>query len=60
MIFGVPGATYTAARQVPPAVPAMSNTSNGYVSGYGIAKQPFQTKISSNCGYAYGVPLNCR
>ena len=61
MIFGVPGATYTAARQTPPAAPAIrSNTSNGHVSGYDIARQPIKTKVSSNCGYAYGVPLSCR
>ena len=61
MIFGVPGATYTAARQAPATAPASQMYgSNNYASGYGFAKQPVQAKVSSNCGYSYGVPVSCR
>lgn len=64
MIFGHSGATYTAQRQ--PPQPAPYGYQMGYqqpsypASGYGFAPQPAVTTSSNNCGYAYGVAINCR
>lgn len=67
MIYGVSGATYTAAR---PAAAPMQNaqpTQPGYQSGYGFAARPALNQISrqnntlagNSCGFAYGVPRSC-
>ena len=67
MIFGVSGATYTAAR---PAAAPMQNTQNAqpaYQSGYGFTARPALNQISrtsntvasNSCGFSYGVPRSC-
>ncbi len=63
MIFGMPGGTYTAARNstsqsTAPATQGYRATS--YAAGYGYAQQPVASKVNNNCGYSYGVPVNCR
>lgn len=56
MIYGVTGATYTAAR---PAVAAPAQPT--YPSGYGFATRPAgnTTQASNSCGYSYGVTRSC-
>lgn len=46
MIYGVTGATYTAAQP-------------NYSSGYGIAAKPAIGTASKSCGYSYGVARSC-
>lgn len=59
MIFGVSGATYTAQRT--PTLPvAQTYPMANRVSGYGFAAQAAPTKVSVNCDFTYGVPVNCR
>lgn len=63
MIFGMSGGTYTAARNSPShaASPATQGyRATNYASGYGYAEQPAPTRANNNCGYSYGVPVNCR
>jgi len=70
MIFGVSGATYTAAR--PAAAPIQNtlnaqNTQPAYQSGYGFTARPELNQISrtnntvagNSCGLSYGVPRSC-
>lgn len=59
MIFGVSGATYTAQRN-PMSPVAQRYPQENRVSGYGFAAQPVPTKVSVNCDFTYGVPVNCR
>jgi hypothetical protein len=67
MIYGVSGATYTAAR---PAVAPMQNaqpTQPAYQSGYGFAARPALNQITrasntvagNSCGFSYGVARSC-
>lgn len=67
MIYGVSGATYTAAH---PAAAPMQNaqpTQPGYQSGYGFAARPALNQIShpnstlagNSCGFSYGVARSC-
>ncbi len=67
MIYGVSGATYTAAR---PAAAPMQNahaTQPAYQSGYGFSARPALNQItrtsntvaSNSCGFSYGVPRSC-
>jgi hypothetical protein len=55
MIYGVTGATYTAAR------PASAPAQPAYQSGYGFAASPAgnQAQASNSCGYSYGVTRSC-
>jgi hypothetical protein len=59
MIFGVSGATYTAQRIPMPSVAQTYPTANK-ASPFGFAAQPVPTKVSVNCDFTYGVPVNCR
>jgi hypothetical protein len=67
MIYGVSGATYSAAR---PAAAPMQNaqpTQPAYQSGYGFAVRPALNQITrtsntvagNSCGFSYGVPRSC-
>ena len=67
MIYGVSGATYSAAR---PAAASMQNSHNAqpaYQSGYGFAARPALNQIShpsntvasNSCGFSYGVARSC-
>jgi hypothetical protein len=61
MIFGMPGNTYTAARQPSAAAPASrSYPANNYASGFGFANQANPVNRRVTCDTAFGVPINCR
>jgi|GEM_PF-3933936 len=55
MIYGVTGATYTAAR---PAATAQSPSAS---SGFGLGARPGArpTLVGNSCGYSYGVTRSC-